>query len=52
MLLVEGKEFNVDGTRALVNDGRFPEHAAVVVQGGFGHERYFVVTVGAFRKQK
>ena len=30
VLLVEGKEFNVDDTRALVDAGRFSEHAAVV----------------------
>ncbi len=48
-LLVEGEELDVDGAGGLVDGGRLPDHGAVGVQRGLGHQSHLVVPVGADR---
>lgn len=50
-LLVEGKVLDIDLACALVNGGRVPNNAPVIVNDGLGHNDHFVVAVSTGHKE-
>ena len=50
LLLVKGKELDVDGAGGLVDRRRFPDNLALWVERGFRHQRDFIISVGVVVK--